>query len=1275
MTLRSLLFVAAAVFAFGGSARSQDAEEFIDEGAIANEQPGQPPGDAAPGGAVTPRLAQLRKLEFDRRPSAILAAWSTPLKDEKETEEDAAKEKEAENKAEQPAETKPAEPTPDSATPNSATPPAAQPPEDPEAAKKAAEAEAAKKKQEEEARKKAAEAKAAAKALDKELATFRRNVTLGEWPTVKTYLAGLEKEEQKAGYERMLQSLAQDPPPPPNVPDGGRQHLEKHRISPADVIGLAEAAPQELTKEQMAKLGALLRRALAAGHRVEGFITLLAGKVDDPSHPLFRRRLAVVLAGANELVAMGEFLPSLEKATESNDREAINLLARHDLAQYATKSEVVWLERAWEAIQHVLAEGEVKDDTKTEAITRAVEIAPKIRKELGQAWLDESFTKRPERGMEIVAAIGSASARALPMKPSDSDGRLKLLELQTTAAKALLAAAPERATEWTRELGLLADNWLHEAQLTYELDDSGSLNPRMQRDRYGNFYYWNRSYGGRNDEPTPIATAEILETRPNDEWIAHLDATLRPRFQILFAQLLLKVGEDAAAFPYIETIAATLPVPAKELVGEFLRVWTRNHDPDSDRERSNPYIYYYGFDERASGIPLTRSKQERNLKELGDWIARLRKLPVEIEDHEIAAAFTTAHSSAEIFRLELIEQIFGPIKELKPSTLAELVETMRANLVSVWRDPALQEKKKTNRHQQDIQAEVTRGYELAGATVDGALAEHADSWELWLVRAAIEHDLNNFRQQLGKDPEFSARRAAALGTFRKAADLYAAAVETLDQEKESVKVYETWFYAALGACDLKAIDHEHALASAQIPLIRDAIAALPGPRAERHLGMFASALFTRMSSAAPAVKFRYVREGLAIVGDHKLAREAREVYDYYKDLVTEIQLRASIDGDDRIALGQPFGLRVDLRHTREIERESGGFAKYLQNQNAMSFSYNYGRPPEDYRDKFEEAARETLKEHFDVLSVTFNDPQVKSKADPEYGWRVTPYAYLLLQPRGPQVDRIPSLRLDLDFLDTSGYAILPVESATLPIDANPATAEDRPYTSLALTQTLDERQAKEGKLILEVKANAVGLVPRLESILEVAPEGFDVVQRDDHGVAVVKFDDAADAIDSERSWTLTMRAKDGLASLPESFTFGTPRVETVTAEQYRYLDADLASVAPTISLERQYGTPDRTWMWTLPVGLVVAAGAFVCWRKRRRPAVVAPGRYKIPDRVTPFTVLGLLREIEQHDGLAPSEKSELVAQIEQLERHFFGDAQAQAPDLQRIAEGWVTRSR
>jgi hypothetical protein len=458
-------------------------------------------------------------------------------------------------------------------------------------------------------------------------------------------------------------------------------------------------------------------------------------------------------------------------------------------------------------------------------------------------------------------------------------------------------------------------------------------------------------------------------------------------------------------------------------------------------------------------------------------------------------------------------------------------------------------------------------------------------------------------------------------------------------------------------------------------MIREAILALPGEAGQRHMDMFAGALFTRMSNVAPAIKFRYVREGLGITGENKLAREARQVFDYYGDLVTEIQLRATIDGSDRVGSDQPFGLKLDLRHTAEIERESGGFAKYLQNQNSQNFGYNYGRPLEDYRDKFEETLRETMKEHFEVLSVTFNEPSARSKAEPEYGWRVTPYAYALLKPRSEAVDRVPPVRLDLDFLDTTGYAVLPVESAPLTIDAKKGAEETRPYEKLTLTQTLDERQAKNGKLILEVKAGAVGLVPKLADTLDLAPPGFDITGSEDHGVAVVKFDEEGGGVSSERTWTITMAAKADLPAQPTSFTFGKPRVETVTNEHFRYVDADLATVGETIPLESQYAKIDRTWMWWIPVGAAALLAGVFFLRRTQRPALQAQARFQVPESVNAFTVLGLLRDIQTHNGLAPEQHRELGAEIQTLERHYFGEEGEAPPDLQRIAQTWVSKAR
>ena len=93
---------------------------------------------------------------------------------------------------------------------------------------------------------------------------------------------------------------------------------------------------------------------------------------------------------------------------------------------------------------------------------------------------------------------------------------------------------------------------------------------------------------------------------------------MKPKFATVFAQLYLKVSEDEKAFPYIEKLAQSNPRKAKDLAEEFVRVWTKNHNPNSQQLRRSRFFYIYGFDNRSEGIPLTRSKQERNLVELAD---------------------------------------------------------------------------------------------------------------------------------------------------------------------------------------------------------------------------------------------------------------------------------------------------------------------------------------------------------------------------------------------------------------------------------------------------------------------------------------------------------------------------------------------------------------------------------------------------------------------------------------------------------------------------------
>ena len=1226
----------------------------------------QDPAKAAELAAATAKLAKWKQLQFDRRPSTLLKAWSSPELKPYDPAEEAAKEKDKPKESGAGAADPKAKPvTPEKLSAEAVRqmviegvgvdPGLPQPNDGKPVAGAVANV----------------DQQLAEKRLQREMEMLQRDVTLGRWQKVGEFFAGIEEKQRKDAYEHFLRVVVNAPPQQDQrIP----QNLqEKNSFAFEDAFALASLAPGGFDKKQVSLLAPIVRRALDSGSVLEELIRLLGVEVGKPAaeQRLDRRETALLLSAIGQEIEMGAFLPTAEAAEQANDREALNLLARFALAQYAKEKRTAFLETAWRVTQAALAKGEVTEEEKAEALRRAVELAPKIREDLGPSWLAESFTERPERGMEIIATIGGQVAKGFQEKAQDPSYRSLGLQLQKGAVEALLKVAPQLAEKWRPTLGLLASGWIVEAAWSYQNSQTDSMGPVMQRDEYGNIFWGSMRRGG-GGQVQAVEPADLALSQPGPEWAALLEPALQPHFAAVSAQLFLKVNEGEKAFPYIEQLATVNPRKAKDLANEFLRVWTRKANPN--RNQTNSYMYMYGFDMRSNGIPLTRSKQERNLAELGSWVARLRLLPIGgVDEKLVTEAFVTAHSQAEVYRLETIERVFGDVSELDPVLLAEMLGRMRTNLATVWRRPDVQENQKTKRSQKETLQEVAEGYSTAMSLGAKAMQKRGPHWALLAVTASLLHDQNNFGKELSRDSRFAEARRGAFEMFARAADLYVGLAGDLRIDEESLRAFDTWFYAAIGACDLGAIDEETIVAKSQLPLIKKALLRLPAGSKERHLNMFANALFTRMSAVKPQIKHRYLEAGFSIVGDNPQAAEARKVFDYYEDLLRELRLDCVVEGPGEIGT-QPFGVRVDIVHTQEIERESGGFAKYAQNQNNMNYAYNYGRPLENYRDRFNDAVNAALNENFEVLSVTWNGEQMASKPSDVPGWRRTPYAWLLLKARGPQIDRIPAIQLDFDFLDTSGYAVLPIGSSTVAVDATRKATTPRPFKNLAVTQILDDRKIADGKVTLEIKATAKGLVPDLDQFLAVEAPGFKIDKSEDQGSSVTKFAEDQDGVESERSWLIALKpAEEG--TQPRRFVFGKPKLDEVKVTYQRYNDADLETVDPDIALAGGFGSGNPTWAWVL-VGVAgfVYLLWFFLWVPGGGSAVRQGVVLAMPKHLTPFTVLGLLRQIDTQVRLEADAKQQLGQAIRRIEECHFGRAADPSLDLKAVAEEWLRRA-
>ena len=68
----------------------------------------------------------------------------------------------------------------------------------------------------------------------------------------------------------------------------------------------------------------------------------------------------------------------------------------------------------------------------------------------------------------------------------------------------------------------------------------------------------------------------------------------------------------------------------------------------------------------------------------------------------------------------------------------------------------------------------------------------------------------------------------------------------------------------------------------------------------------------------------------------------------------------------------------------------------------------------------------------------------------------------------------------------------------------------------------------------------------------------------------------------------------------------------------------------------------------------------------------------MPQRLTPFTVLALLKQMHEGQSFSPNQKEELSQSITQLERHYFamnGNGSVPTdPDLRAVAENWLQRT-
>ncbi len=1137
---------------------------------------------------------------------------------------------------------------------------------------------------------------------------FRLSFMFGDWQAVGETLAKLPEKEALDIYSKMLATLGRQSISVGEVlknPDAGstgeepyermnrlrneREQL-KRKSAPVlseDFYGIVAASPGDIREEDMENLTRLAKTALGEGGRSTLVRRLVGGwKGLGGSTPEGRKLAALFLSSMGWIQDAEPFLPLKQEEWEEADTTRLVFTMEYFTQAGISTRDERQLQRAAEVCAFLMKNARFGNYTRPQfrlAMDRLVQLLPALEPAEARKLIREQLFKQTATLADLISIIGESGQEAA--KGENLPARAASLGTQHLLLEALVAMEQPLPSN----AGVLVINWLGEAEGCYRAGGVVATE-RTQAERM-----MMRRYGfGREQEVNTLATAQILATAPPAELIPRLNPGLAQRVRLTLLKVQVLQPKDMN-LDLMREYVKQYPGLEREICQDILAGWVAQRTKPSESEQvkqMRAYGYYVPPQmlQQASGIPLTRLRQNQNIEHFRKLLADLRDIsPEPLDPPLIVQAFMTLHSGAEVYRLDDILSIFGPPEKMARAELLELLDGMRTRLAEQWRDPQAQQQAGTNRTEQEAKDEVSRGYRTAMELAKRGILPEDSDWQSFITRGQLFYDASQFEfERKVKLTEYVSLRDEAFGCLRQAAELYAAKIADMPKGQWSIDPYQAWFFVMLGASDLAQLTTNTARTDPGLQSIGDAMRALPGEAAGKHLEMFAEMLGEVFPRVPANVRQRFLGSGLKVVGeDHPAAKAATRSLDYYKELLDEIQLRVAVDGSTTVGHGQPFGVFITLETTRQLLRESGGFSKYLQNQanQQQAMMMGMGGAPggaQNLRDNFTKNIHAALDETFEVVSLTFHDASVKPIDLEREGWVETPLAYAVLRAKNPAVDRIPSIQMDMDFVDQPGQVVLPVMSQVQPIDARDKSVAPRPCPELALNLTMDEREWRDGRVIIEIQARGNGIIPTLDEMFETKRDGFDL-EAVDGNLSITQFtgNDSTRMPQADRHWQLTYRRK---ADLRGDVVFPFPKllgsVTPAGIEYKHYQDADLATI-DAAAAARGVKLAGATGKAPVVAGALVLLGllaALLVWLSRRgRSVSVAAEALVAPQNPTPFATVAFLRRIRSEFGerLAEADRSALSTEIREIEAGFFSGGKAPSFDLAAITTKWLGAAR
>ena len=1100
------------------------------------------------------------------------------------------------------------------------------------------------------------------------------HVMAGDWSTLSQYFRSRPEAEAEPVYAIILQSM--------NRGDPG--------LLPEEVLSFAEASPTEPTGWKMTALGAMLGASAKKNSPLDMLAQLKeGGRWFGPHDDASRRRTVDLLAGAGLVLDAYDYLPALDVARAGGDAALILVHARykHDLASRAIEgpSADALRANAWDLFTEAAMSPRAPAEVRREALGFAIGMMTTVPHAKVDPWLRQVFES--DSLGPVALEIMALNAASIGNSTLSMEERAEAVVALKEGVDILLTREDLDSTVLRVPLRMLTTALIGEMEAV--TDRQGVQQRMIARD------------------------AQVLvRAIPSPVWLRSIEPSLAARASAASIAVALLADETDLAISLLNDAIARRPEQAAELTDHFLIQWTRQLTPFTPEYDDEMYWYYQQFTPMA---PLTRGRQRRNLDRLDGLLAALSENGVDPRTlPSVVPVFQACHARTEVYERDDIVRVFGPIDAIPASTAAYLAQAMSASLNSDWRNRTLQRQSGTKRSDSEIALLVDKGYGLAIELIEGAIASDPDSWRYDVLRAAMTYDRMQFLNSQGKinDPLKRVEyQRAAFDAFADAAERYSQALAQ-GLEREDIGVFRRWFGAAMGAAELtflrtQDLPTEGSLQHDEIDRIAASMHALPEDSRDRHLAEFAREVVDAVAGAAPEVKPRIVTHAMRIVGDHPAGASLRAMDDLYRDLLRdEIRLRVALDGDGRVGVDAPFGALISVRFTFSVDRETGGFAKYLQNGMWGRRGNTYARI--DYRDELEKAIKSALAPRFTIEAIAFFEPFMPPRGvveDGEDGWLEKPFAYVVLSREDPSVDRLPQIVLDMQFNDQTGPVTLALPSNT-PLLATSEDRSARPIRDLSVVQVVDLRELDapdgEDEVTLEVRMRGRGVVPDVREALDGLDTALDGYRIDPDGVEAQppivlqegqlstgnfgwygpqEPKDGYPEPDDDGMYRLTIERSFIVRYVPDegergnSFNLPVLREGVAgTLESRAYSDFDIVPVlASSVAITPNAATA-RTALLLLAIACVAVAAAAAILFRQRRARAKRPDVNPTPARLTPIGVVTSLRRIEREPGssLDDSKRAALREEILAIELKYFGpDAQDYtAAELAPIINRW-----